>query len=428
MLSFYQYIFVMVLLLCCSAFFSGSETAVMAVNRYRLQHKAKVKKIPAAERLVRMLAKPERLLGMILIGNTFMNMMLSSLMTWVTMTYIGEEWVFVSTLMLTIIVLVFAEIIPKTVAAHYADVLAYLVSSALDFLLWLSMPVVATIDFFTRKLLAVFSIKMEEHVLDKLTHDELRSLIRSKRLDAAHVTDEQFEDMLVGVLDLANMTVNDVMISRQEVFGLDLSRPWAEVVGAMSRSERMVVPVYVEALDQCLGMLTLSRIIPFMQDGKCNKQKLRQLLDPIRYVPEGTDLSSQLRHFQDHQYNFALIVDEYGDVCGVLSIEDIIEEIIGQFTHHDHITIGSLMPRRDGSYCLSGQLSIRDVNRLLRWQLPENGPNTLSGSIMEYLGCIPEGLFCVVMEGHRVEILQLRGSMIAQLKVYPVCASKKDDV
>ena len=414
-----EYLLLIFFLLLCSAFFSGSETAVMALNRYRLQHKAKMKSQVQAKRLLRLLSRPERLLSMILIGNTFANIILSTLCTWVTLEYLGSDWLVIMPFIVTMVVLVFAEVLPKTLAAHYADILAYRVAPVLDVLFWLSLPLIMVMDIFTRGMLSCFGVKSSAPVLDQLSQDELRSMIQSRRVSLSHTHKEDFQDMLVGVLDLAKMTVNDVIVPRGEVQGIDLSRPWEKSLAYLATCKRMSVLVYHQDINNAQGVLPLSSVIGYMQHAQLTKSSVSKLLLPVHYIPEGTSLTMQLRHFQEHAYSVALVVDEYGDVCGMVSIQDIIEEVVGQFTDFDNITIGSMLPRKDGSYCLSGQLVVRDVNRLLSWRLPDDGPNTLSGLIIEHLGCMPVGPVGVVIDGYKMEVLQIKSNVIFQVKIFP---------
>ncbi len=413
------YLFLIFFLLVCSAFFSGSETAVMALNRYRLQHNAKMKAQPQALRLQRLLSKPERLLSMILIGNTFANIILSTLCTWVTLEYLGADWLMVMPLVVTLVVLVFAEVLPKTLAAHFADILAYKVAPVLDLLFWLSLPLIYIMDFFTQSLLRFFGVCTNTPVLDKLSHDELRSMIQSERIALTHTQTDDFQDMLVGVLDLAKMTVNDVIVPRGDVLGVDLAKPWSENMDFLAACKRTTVLVYHQDINNAQGILPISRVIGHMQSAQLNKSAVMRMLLPVQYIPEGTSLTSQLRHFQEHAYSIALVVDEYGDVCGLISIQDIIEEVVGQFTDYENITIGSMLPRKDGSYCLSGQLAVRDINRLLGWQLPDDGPNTLSGLIIEYLGCLPVGPVGVYIAGYKMEVMQMKRTMVFQVRIFP---------
>jgi len=215
------------------------------------------------------------------------------------------------------------------------------------------------------------------------------------------------------------MTVNDVIVPRGDVVGVDLAKPWDENMRLLTDTARTHVLVYKQDINDAQGVLPISKVIGYMHRARLNESSLTRLLLPVQYIPEGTKLTLQLRHFQEHNYSLALVVDEYGDVSGMVSIQDIIEEIVGQFSDYDNITIGSMMPRKDGAYYLSGQLVVRDVNRLLGWELPADGPNTLSGVIIESLGCMPVGPVSVEVNGYRLEVLQIRDNIILQVKVFP---------
>ena len=406
-------------LLLSSAFFSGSETAVMAVNRYRLQFRARNKDDVAARRLYGMLSKPQELLGMVLIGNTFMNMLMASLSTWLTIQFFGESYVMLQTIFLTLLVLVFAEVMPKTIAAHFADTLAYRVSGVLSFFLWLLYPLVATVNWVTDHLLAIIGLRLESPLVAKLSRDELRGLIHQKKLKPRQTGEDDFQHMLVGVLDLDSMTVNDVMIPRQEIKGVNLQAGLPEVMSVLMQSTSMCVVVYDGKINHVLGMLHIHSVLGLMKDGNLTAEAIKKVLTKPSFVPEGTRLNQQLENFKTERYSTALVVDEYGEVCGMVNIEDIIEEIIGEFSMHDKITLGSIRPNKDGSYVLAGQLAVRDVNRILGFDLAEDGPNTIGGLVVERLECLPDGLLGVVIDGYRIEVVELAGKVVQKLKIIP---------
>lgn len=406
------------LLLCCSSFFSSAETAVMAVNRYRMQYLARVKHDLRAQRLQRLLVAPERLLGMILIGNNFMNNLLTSLMTWMVIRTFGEEWVVVATMVLTLVIMTFAEIIPKTIAAHHADSIAYGIAATLELMLWLMYPVVWVTDRFTRMVLWCVGVKMSAAGLEQMSHDELRGLIKAKRLEVPIGDEGEFQNMLVGVLDLASLTVNDVMLPRQEIEGIDLDTSWEEIHTQLLNLKAKAVLVYSKQIDRVKGVLNLADAMQMI--GKdVGKEELTKLVKPVKFCPEGTLLSKQLRNFRADNSLMAAVVDEYGEICGLVNIEDIVEEIIGQFAEHNKITIGGITPKSDGSYWLSGQLGVRDINRLLGWDLPEKGANTLGGLVLDHTECFPDGPIGVLINQYRFEVLQLEDNSIRLVKIWP---------
>ncbi|MEC8064347.1 MAG: CNNM domain-containing protein [Pseudomonadota bacterium] len=408
------------ILLLASAFFSGSETAVMAVNRYRLQYRARSKSDQAARTLYKLLAKPQKLLGMVLIGNTFMNMLMASLSTWLTIELLGESFVMLQTILLTLLVLVFAEVMPKTIAAHFADSLAYRVSWVLAMLLWLFYPLVWLVNLVTDNLLSLFGLRLESPLAAKLSKDELRGLIHAKRLKPRKSGEDDFQHMLVGVLDLDSMTVNDVMIPRQEIKGVNLQADIRQINAVIMQSNSMHLIVYDGEVNNIQGMLHVHDVLRLMQDCRLTAEAIAKILVKPHFVPEGTRLNKQLENFKAQQYSTALVVDEYGEVCGAVKIEDIIEEIIGEFSMHSQITLGSVRPNKDGSYGLSGQLAVRDVNRILGFELPEDGPNTIGGLVLEHLECLPSGCLGLEIEGYRIEVLEVTGKVVQKVKIYPL--------
>ena len=412
----YVFLLIIVFLFMLSAFFSGSETALMASNRYKAQHLA-TKGNLAATRLHSIHQKPEDMLGMILIGNTFANILLSSLLTWLTMDYFGPAWVFLMTCVLTLCVLVFAELLPKTLAAYHADRLAMLLGGVLNGLLWLLYPVVKLVNAFVGYLLARAGVRLKSGALQALTHEELKGIIKSQRISLKHEPGN-FQQMLVGVLDLAGMTVNDVMVNRQDMMAVDVGLTQTKMLDAFAKSQRVSHVVYDGSIARILGVVKVSSVLQLLHANRFNKQALLNELEPCRFVPEGTSLQTQLKSFQKDKYQIAVVVDEYGDVTGSVNIEDIIEEIIGEFSLHEQVTVGKLKRNLDGSYLLSGKLPVRDVNKMLGLAIPESGPHTLSGWVIEYLACIPDGPLCLRYENVCLEVMQLSGNKIHSLRLW----------
>lgn len=406
-------------LLLCSAFFSGSETAVMASNRYKVQHLAKNKNT-AARKLMRFQEKPQALLGMILIGNTFANMLLSALVTWATIQHLGEAWVLLATCMLTLCVLVFAELIPKTIAAYFADKAALRVAPYLVVLLWCLRPIVAVVNNFVDGLLHFWGLSLQKPHVHLLSNDELKGLIQLRSNQKQETTQggEEFSQMLVGVLDFASMTVNDVMLNRHEIEGIDLQWEEEKILQTLSKAPRMSHLVYEKNLAKTLGVLQLNHVLGLVDGTTFTKRRLLPFLQPVQYVPEGTALTKQFRRFHKHNCSIALVVDEYGAIAGLVNMEAIIEEIIGEFSLHDSVTFGRLKADSDGGYVLGGQLLLRDINRYLDWRLPNDGPVTLSGWIIECLGCIPEGPVGFCQAGYKVEVIKMSHSTVRFAKVW----------
>ena len=261
-------------------------------------------------------------------------------------------------------------------------------------------------------------VKMSAAGLEQMSHDELRGLIKAKRLEVPIGDEGEFQNMLVGVLDLASLTVNDVMLPRQEIEGIDLDASWEEIHTQLLNLKAKAVLVYNKQIDRVKGVLNLADAMQ-MIGKEVGKEELTKLVRPVKFCPEGTLLSKQLRNFRADNSLMAAVVDEYGEICGLVNIEDIVEEIIGQFAEHNKITIGGITPKSDGSYWLSGQLGVRDINRLLGWDLPEKGANTLGGLVLDHTECFPDGPIGVLINQYRFEVLQLEDNSIRLVKIWP---------
>lgn len=382
---FGQAIFVLILMVV-SAIFSGAETGVMAVNRYKLEHAAR-KGSKSAQLLSNLLKRPDRLLGVIIIGNQLANNMAVATVNIMAGSLFGQQGVIVATFILTILILIFAEVMPKTFAAFYPESVAYSCRWILKVLLWLLYPLVWVVNIIANSVLKAFGLKIEsDRVGEPLGFDELRGLIGlgNNALPQSH------KYMLMGVLDLEQTTVNDVMIPRNEVLGLDLHQPWEKVIHDLSTSNQAEVIVFEGQIENVKGVLKISEAIGLLAKGAFNKSTLLQALSQLHYIPEGVSLSQQLKAFQSGGYAIGMIVDEYGDICGAITINDIVEEIIGQYNseagNKDQHFIGKL---EGGVVEVDAAINIRDFNRAVGFELPVSGPNTIKGLMLEYLEYIP---------------------------------------
>lgn len=414
-------LFALVGLILLSGFFSGSETGVMSLNRYRLQHLVRQKR-RGAERLQQLLRRPDRLLGVILIGNTFANILASALATVLAVRLLGDYGVLVSTVGLTMVVLIFAEVLPKTVAALYPEKVALPIGVILQALLRLMYPVVWLISGIANGVLRLFGVRVGQHKLDVLSRDELRGLVQS----TDHSTPDD-EHMLMGVLDLEKMTVNDSMVPRSDIVGLDLNERWKMIIKQLQRSPRPYWVVYRGDIDQVQGVLMVTRVVELLARGCLNRTTLQRAIQPMTFIPEGTSLRVQLMNFQRDKYQMGLIVDEYGDIQGLITLEDILEEIIGEFIPDtpEEAKVQDVEPRPDGSYWVLGNCSVRDINRAMGWSLPTEGPNTLSGLIIEHLEAIPEGRVCLRIAGYPMEVLHVQDKKIERVKIMPALRIKQ---
>jgi len=417
-LSNYQWILLIsaiVFLIIFSAFFSAAETGLMAVNRYKLRHRAKLKK-HSAVLILRLLKRPDRLLGTILVGNSVANIIVSALTTLVAVHFLGDRGVVLSTIILTFVVLVFTEVAPKTVAACYPDQISNLVALPVAVILKIFYPLVWLINTLSNGLLRLFGIKMVANHSDPLTREELRSVV----YDANKRMSRQYQEMLLNILDLNKVTVNDVMVPRHKILGVNLDLEWSEACRAIDDSSHDRLPVYRGNINQIVGVLHLRELMKNLLSSQSLTQEL--LLDKLQepyYVPENTPLNIQLLNFQREQQRTALVVDEYGDILGLITLADILEQIVGTFAIDLAGTTRLLQLQKDGSYLVDGALLIREFNRLSEWELPILGPRTLSGLIIEYLEMMPRAGTCVKIREYPIEIVHVHENRVKVARVFP---------
>lgn len=400
-----------ILLVIISAYFSGSETAMMALNRYRLKHLSK-EGHGGAKRAAKLLQRPDRLLGVILIGNNLANFTAAALATVLALKVFGENGVVLAPILCTMVFLVFAEVAPKTIAAVYPEKIALPSSYLLQILLWVSYPFVWLVNGIANGLLYMVGVRQEEATEDHLSLEELRTVVHEGSQIAGH-----HQDMMLGVLDLGKVTVDDIMIPRNEIVGIDIEDEMDDIISQLRSVQHTRLPVFKEDIDRVLGILHVRNAARFLIDGELtNAALLQQTQDPY-FVPENTPLQTQLINFQAEKERIALVVDEYGDIQGIVTIEDILEEIVGDFTTDLAATSIDIHPQDDGSFLIDGGTHIRLINRSLGWELPVYGPKTLNGVITEYLETIPEANVCFTIGGIRFEIVQIQDNMIRTAKL-----------
>jgi Mg2+/Co2+ transporter CorB len=404
----------LVFLILFAGFFSAAETGLMAINRYRLRHKARMMK-RSAIMILQLLKRPDRVLGMILIGNCFSNILASALATLIAMHYWGEKGVFITTIILTMVILIFAEVAPKTVAAIYPEKIAKAVVWPVYFLLKLFYPFVWFINMISNGLLRLLRIRVAGQIYEPLTREELRSVVYETSSRVSH----QYQSMLLGILDLNQVVVNDVMIPHHEVIGIDFNDSWEQIQQQIAKSEFDWMPVYRDSINQVLGILHLRDITHMMVEHKTiNKDILLKHLHEPYFIPEGTPLNIQLMHFQQKRKRLALVVDEYGEILGLVTLEDILEEIVGEFTTNV-VGTSKVQVQSDGSFLADGAVTVREFNRVTKWALPTRGPRTLNGLIVEHLEAIPHYGVCVKIAGHPIEIIQVKENRVKSARVFP---------
>jgi Mg2+/Co2+ transporter CorB len=406
-------VFLFLVLFFLSAFFSGSETAMMSVNRYRLRHCAR-KGDRRAQQIVDLLKRPDRLLGVVLIGNTFCNVLVSSVVTLFVVRSFGEVGVLPATIILTIIILIFAETAPKTVAAFYPQWFARKVSPVLSVLRRVLYPLVWLVNFVANGFLQLFGMKMNHAKDESLSSEELSTLVR----EASGQLPGHYQEMLLSILSLEQVDVGDILVPRSEVVGIDIERPWSEIKELLRVTRFGYLPVYREHIDRVEGVLRVQDLVAAAAGESLSKESVLSRLRDVYFVPEKAELSQQMVYFQQKNQQMGLVVNEYGDILGLITLQDILEEIVGQFAGSMGPVAKKLDKQADGSYLIDAGIGMRDLNRLLGWSLPVEGPNTLSGVIIDRLGSIPSGPKKLTIDGHRIEIISMDGATVDQVRVW----------
>jgi Mg2+/Co2+ transporter CorB len=402
------------LLVMLAAYCSASETSMMALNRYRLKHLVKHHH-GSALRCHSLLKRSDRLLGAILIGNTFANILASSLATILATYFFGDLGVLVSTILLTIFVLIFGEILPKTYAALHAEKVAFTLSFTLVWLLRLLYPIVVMCNALVNGMLKAFGIEVKHGTHHSpLSHEELHSVVSdSQQLSA-------YRSMLLGVLELEKATVEDVMIPRSKIIGIDITASVEDILKIINQSPYSKLPVYREEVDNLLGILHLRKLLPLMNQEALSKKALISLLTEPYFVPITTSLRHQLQLFREVGREFAIAVNEYGEIQGLITLEDIIEEIAGEFTRINQPSSNAAIAKLpDGTFIVKGDLGLRDINRELNLSLPTHGPKTLNGLILEQLGDLPIPDTKLTISGYPMEIIKVEDNAVTQAKIFP---------
>jgi Mg2+/Co2+ transporter CorB len=404
---------VLVFLIIFSGFFSGSETGLMSLNRYRLRHLAD-NNHRGAKAALRLLTRPERLIGVILLGNNLVNILAASLTTLIGFRLYGERGAVISPFVLTAVILIFAEVTPKTIAALQPERYALPATYALEPLLKLLYPIVWLTNQASNLIFRVLGISAERASHYDLNTEELRIVVN----EAATVIPQRHQQMLLNILDLEKITVEDIMIPRNEIVGIDMHSDWESIVNQITESQHTRLPVYEGDINRISGFLHLRKALRlFQKPESANKETLHELVREAYFVPEGTPLNTQLLNFQREKRRVGLVVDEYGDIMGLITLEDLLEEIVGEFTTDpaaQHIDIHRL---DDGSYLVDGSTSIRELNRTLEWSLPTDGPKTLNGLIIEYLEQIPETGTSLRLADYPMEIVQTTTSSVKTVRI-----------
>ncbi|MCK8584284.1 HlyC/CorC family transporter [Yersinia ruckeri] len=409
-------IIILIIMIVVSAYFSASETSMMTLNRYRLRHLAKQGN-RAARRVEKLLRRPDRLISLVLIGNNLVNILASALATIVGIRLYGNAGVAIATGVLTFMVLIFAEVMPKTIAALYPERVAFPSSVLLAPLQKIMLPLVWLLNSITRLLMRLCGIKGNVHTSDAVSKDELRSIVNESHSQISR----RNQDMLISVLDLEKVTVSDIMVPRNEVVGIDINDDWKSIMRQLTHSPHGRIVLYRQSLDDAIGMLRVREAYRLMTEKKeFNKENLLRAADEIYFIPEGTPLNVQLVKFQRNKEKVGIIVDEYGDIQGLVTVEDILEEIVGDFTTSMSPTLAEeVNPQSDGSVIIDGTANVRELNKAFNWSLPVDA-RTINGMLLETLEDIPQVNAQVRIGHYEIEVLDVQDNMIKRVRVTPI--------
>ncbi|SDZ09935.1 HlyC/CorC family transporter [Nitrosomonas sp. Nm58] len=407
---------VLVLLLILSGFFSLSETSMMAINRYRLKHLAK-QGHRGARLTAQLLANTDRLLGVILLGNNLLNSAAATLVAVITSAFFAHNdfALLIGTICVTLAILIFSEITPKVIAATYPEKIALTVSYALTPLLKIFYPAVWFINLFVQGLLILFRLKSKENTAHKISPEELKMLV----LEAGHFIQKKHQSVLINLVDLETVTVDDVIVPRSQIEAIDLEADDEAIHDQLLTCHHTRLPVYRGHLDNVVGIIHARKIFNQMRSGKITATMLEKVMQEPYFIPSGTPLFSQLQLFQENRKRIGLVVDEYGEWIGLVTLEDILEEIIGEFTTHPPTQTSTFIRQPDGSIIVEGSVLLRDLNRKLGFHLPLDGPKTLNGLILEHFQDIPEAGIGLNIAGHPMEIIQTKNQVVKVVRIYP---------
>lgn len=415
--------FMLGLLLLFSAFFSSSETSMLSLNRYRLKHLAN-EGHRGATQARRLLDTPDRLISAILIGNNLVNIAAASLATLIAIRLMPEHpdlALGVSTVTLTLVVLIFSEVTPKTLAQRYPEKIAFPASYVLRPLLVALKPAIWLVNLIVKAIFWLMRVGHSHAGQEALSAEELKTIVN----ESGDSLPAQRQNMLLGILELENVSVNDIMVPRNEVSGIDMENDIDTIADQIRRTEYTRFPLYKGDLDKVIGIMHIRDAAEFLYADEPSKVMLTKAAKDPYFVPENTPLHTQLLNFQAQQLRMGLVVDEYGDIQGLVTLEDLLEEIVGEFTTDFANSSKEIHPQRDGSYVIDGTANIREINRALGWELPIDGPKTLNGLILEHIEDIPDANLSIKIDRYLIEILQIRDNAVIAARTRELPAKRK---
>ncbi len=401
---------ILAFLLVLSAFFSGSETALMTLNRYRLQHLVK-KKHKGAIKAHELLKHPDRLTGLILLGNNFVKILAASLTTLIAIRIGSDETLVLAIGLLTIVVLIFSEVTPKALSAIRPEILAFLSAWIYVPLLKVFYPIIWLVNLISSLILRIFGINNQKGKAETFNKDELKSIV----YDANHLMPNRYQNMLLSILDLESASVEDIMTHRNEIVGIDLEEPLEDIIRQLQNSPHTQLPVYKKNIDRVIGFLHLRTILSQLNHADFDKQNITENLIKPFFIPAGTSIHRQMQTFKAEKLRIGLVVDEYGDVLGLLTLDDLLQEIVGELIAEEP----NIKMQKDGSYLVDASVTVRELNRVMQWDLPTEGPKTLNGLIIEYMETIPESGTSIKLHGHALEIIKCDENTVKLVKFHP---------
>ena len=410
----------LLLLLCLSAFFSGTETAMMSVDRYRLRHLAR-EGSQAARMMEKLLERPDRLIGTILVCNNFVNTAAAAIVTLIALQLGGEAYAAVGVGLFTVLLIIFGEVAPKTFGSLYPERIALPAAVVYTGLLKALYPIVLATNFVANGVLRALGVTRERADRMSLSREELRTIVA----EASTVIPHRHQRMLMSILDLEKMNVEDIMVPRHEIFGIDVNDDWDDIVEQIRDSRHTRIPVYDGNLESLLGILHMKKVARLLALDEFDRDKLVGLAkarEPY-YVPEGTSLNTQLLQFQRQRRRVAFVVDEYGDVQGLITLEDLLEEIVGEFTSDTSLLHKDVHRERTDSFVVNASASVRTLNRKMGWALPTAGARTLNGLIVEQMETIPSPGQRLRLGDYSLEVLQVTDNAVKTVRLKPVAAS-----
>jgi Mg2+/Co2+ transporter CorB len=402
-----------------SAFFSAAEIGMMSLNRYRLRYLVKTQNKQAI--LVnKLLTSPDRLLGCILIGNTLATILASMVATLIGQHYYEDIGVAVATVLLSFVFIIFAEMIPKTLGAIHSQAVAFKTAFPLQCIQLLLSPLVKVIGWVTQVVLRLFGVSLSSMQKEILSREELRSVVS----EAGGFLPIEHKSMVLSLLDLERARVEDILVPKSEIVGIDLNQPWQEILEEFESTEHTRIPLYRDTIDDLVGLVHLRDVLKLALKKELNMETLLEIAKPPYFIPEAMPLNVQIVNFQKMKRRSCFVVNEYGDLQGLVAMEDILEEIVGEFTTDIASLSRDIMPQEDGWLVVDASITLRQFNRLTGWQLPSIGPRTLSGLIIEYLGYIPPVHCCLMIENYQIEILKISHHRIRNVKMQLVKRKK----